>query len=99
MILHTVVVSFSKLKALSQPSWFVTESSFSIWVVDGSGSKKKQEFYWWNMRRFLDKPSSLSDVSPLILNAIRFISANCWGSGAPRPASTDSITALKPSPK
>jgi hypothetical protein len=51
------------------------------------------------LEEIFDKPSSLSDVSPFILNAIRFISANCWGSGAPRPASTDSITALKPSPK
>ena len=29
---------------------------------------------------------------------MRFISASCKGSGAPRPASTDSITALNPSP-
>ncbi len=40
-VVNTVVVNLSKLNALSHPSWFVTESMFSVWDVDGSGSEKE----------------------------------------------------------
>jgi len=43
---HTVVVSFSRLNALSQPSWLIADSSFSTCEDDDSGSARLKSIHF-----------------------------------------------------